>query len=108
MSVSTHTRAVVSSSARTPSHAVGSIWLVEQDLLEHAALEQAEPRQSSLGLGAQPARRKAQRGRERAVTLDLSIASELIQQLAEVGHNVFGRQLLQMRADQLDRQRMIA
>jgi hypothetical protein len=75
---------------------------LEQDLLKHATLEQAEPRQRSLSLGAQSAGRKAQRGQERAVTLDLSIAGELAQQLAEVGHDLFGRELLQMRADKLD------
>jgi hypothetical protein len=33
---------------------------LEQELLEHATLKQAKPRQRSLGLGTQPTGRKAQ------------------------------------------------
>jgi hypothetical protein len=86
---------------------------VEQDGLEHAAAEQAEPRQRLARGGAEVASREFERGEQRRVAAFPSrrerrrVLLEAGQELGEVGANRLGRKRLQMRADEFQRQRMI-
>ena len=96
------------SSERIGSHAAGSIWLTSRKIvLEDTAAEQAEPGQGGTGGVAQVAAGEFQRGEQRGVAALVGVLLHRLQQLAKVRTNLLRSQAAEVRADQLQRERMV-
>ena len=81
---------------------------VEQVVLEHAAAEQAEPRQRGAGGGAEVAAGELQRGEQRGVPALVGVLrSSLLTSSPKSAADRLRRQRPQVRADQLQRERMV-
>ena len=80
---------------------------VEHVVLEHPAAEQAEPGKRCAGGGAEVSAGELQRGQQRLVAAFWSFLLEPGQERDEVGPDGFGREGAQVRADELERERVV-
>jgi len=81
---------------------------VEKDALEHAPLEPAEPGQGGPGLGAEAAEREVEGGEQGAVAaLGVALVLELMQAPGELLADGLGGEVLEVRGNELDGERVV-